>query len=145
MSLSKISVRTRARLNILFKQIDMDSQKQYVAHFSQIDSIATKIEKMKKDSEREYAHNEINRYQANKSRQQALNKIEKERMHKINGLIEQRNHKIEDVKRKHQSENKTFIKNALDIQLRTKREHLKQEKQKQRLVLNTCRKSSKCL
>ena len=64
-------------------------------------------------------------------------------MRKISNLITQRNEKFEHEHRQNQFSAKSDIREALDMQLKEKRERVKQERNRDRLVLNTCRKAGK--
>lgn len=119
------------------KIIEKQEQTEYLNHMSKIDSIAEKIEANRRTNEKEQVTKEVQRNNAKKSRDQALQQVEKERMRKINELIEERNNKFEENRRAHHQKEKNEIRQALEMQLNDKRQRKIEEKQKQKLIINT--------
>ena len=60
------------------REIERKSQQNYVQHMSKIDEIASKIERMKKQNEVQFANQERQRYNAKKSKEHARLKVEKD-------------------------------------------------------------------
>ena len=77
----------------------------------------------------------------NKRRELAEKQVEKERIRRINQMIEEQNSKLEKFRYTNIVNGKQEIKLALDEQLAQKRNKILEERRKQKLIINSCNKN----
>ena len=77
----------------------------------------------------------------NKRRELAEKQVEKERIRRINQMIEEQNSKLEKFRYTNVVNGKQEIKLALDEQLAQKRNKILEERRKQNLIINSCNKN----
>ncbi|CAI2360259.1 unnamed protein product [Moneuplotes crassus] len=137
----KSGILDQIRSNKLKKEYAIDlkkaEQQQFNKHWDEVNKRAAKIERSKKMAEVNFMTEERHKLEAKKLRRYAEDQIEKQRAKRVNQKLAQKY--MREGNRYSQQKNE--IKMALETQMREKRQRAVNEKNKQRLVINSCRKN----